>query len=250
MKQLMISIAMFMMLASCKKDKQSSEPTSGVLKAITYPASPGFFKFDYDNSGRLIKVSGDWGNAIYEYSNGGLIYKEFYHNQATPSYIITAILNADATIKSANYSDISPNNTINGTLAFNYDANGYLVKKTDESVADGKQEWIYTWTNGNVSKIEEFKNGSPTNTFYEDYYADKLNTTNINSWFMRTYYNKGLIGKINKNLSKQELSKNSINVINSYYSFTYDLDANGNILKTTSKNMVTNVDYVSNFQYQ
>jgi hypothetical protein len=252
MKQIIVVLAAFMVLVSCKKENGSVKPftTPLKLKAITYEGSPGYFKFEYDNTGRVTKVLGDWGNATYEYSNAGFVYKEFYYNQPTPRYTLTAVLNADGTIKSGTYTEVSGNNTVNGTLAYTYDGNGQLVKRVDESVADGKFEWVYTWTNGNVTKIEEYKNGSLTNTSYDDYYVDKLNVSTLDSWFMRTYYNTGLTGKTSKNLIKEELSKNQVNVINHYFDFSYDLEAGGNVLKLMSKDMITNTTYVTNFQYE
>jgi hypothetical protein len=253
MKQIFVALAVMAIFASCKKDSTASGSYAAVPKkitSITYEGSASFFKMEYDAQDRVSKVLFEGGFATYQYNAGSVQYTEIHSNQAAPYYTSNMLLNADGTFNSGTYTEQSGNNAINGTLKFEYDANGFLTKRTDESAVNGKQEWKYTWTNGNLIKTESFKNGAATTTDYYDYYTDKPNFTQLNSWFWRTYYNKSLTGKITKNVVRSYLSKSPTNVINLFYQLTYDLDNDGNVLKTVAQNMIANSTSSSVYLYQ
>jgi YD repeat-containing protein len=215
-------LAVALIAASCSKSKD--EPKDEILTCQLSEKASGNLKtnYAYNSDGKLASVKeGDY-QETYTYTANSLTWKfiEPSGSTATTTY----------TLDAQGLAITSTEGAINNT--FTYDANGYLTEVRSDA------SWIgtikYTWANGNLTKIEQTKNGSTTTTSFE-YNTESRPTgfgldylsANENIWHDgdRQILSNGNFGKQPKNLVSKA----------SNITYTYTKDGSGNITKMVTK---------------
>lgn len=215
--------AVMLIVASCSKSKD--EPKDEAVSCqLTESSSPnGKTNYTYNGDGKLIASKIDAYKETYEYTSTSIIWK-FIEPSGT-IYTTTYLLDAQGRVKS------SSENRANST--FTYNSEGYLMEVN--TVGSGAGKVTYTWTNGNLTKVERTTT-SGTNTVNIEYGTESRPISfngDISSYLETAYWHDGdtqiltssAFGKQSKNLI--------VKVSNATY--TYAKDNNGNITKMVEK---------------
>jgi len=197
--------------------------------------------YEYDNSGRLIKVLRN----NYENKNGFLTQKLDVKNKPTiykylKDSIVVSVNNTWRKIilnkKGLFVKDISPNSfsktkKLTTRLKKSFNSNDYLIKTElfDDYVTYSYSTiYEYEYSNGNIIKETRTSrnigsDGEISGNSYDieyEYFEDKLNSIgNAN-------FGKGYLGNSSKNLIKIEKSSNGY-----IANYKYEFDKNGNVTK-------------------
>jgi len=219
---LMLS-AVMLVVASCSKSKD--EPKDEAVSCqLTESSSPnGKTTYTYNGDGKLTASKIDAYQETYEYTSTSIIWK-FIEPSGT-IYTTTYLLDAQGRVKSS--SDNSSNST------FTYNSERYLTEVNTVGSSAGKV--TYTWTNGNLTKVERITTYG-TNTINIEYGTESRPTGfngDISSHLETAYWHDGdtqiltssAFGKQPKNLVAK--------VSNTTY--TYTKDNNANITKMVEK---------------
>lgn len=185
------------------------------------------WKFDYDNQGRVTKMTHEDEYTLFSYSSNYIDITEHYSGND---------LNYKATLNSKGYiASITETDRETGaknTTNYEYNSNGYLIKET----WTGETGYLQcTWNNGDL--INEHRTGTdPMDYNYE--YTSHIAKQNIDLFaFMYGYCHvddpdflgvSGLLGKKSAHLIKSSTSQEDAN-----NTFDYELDGNGNPIKVT-----------------
>jgi hypothetical protein len=212
MKQIKTIIAALLIItaaSSCSKNNDIVAPPQAVtgtkLTKYEYQGTGYAKTFTYATSGRLEKATDNYYINKYSYTSGSIGYESFKSDN-TKDIDLTNIVVANNKITSYDFRIFDattglPYNPEHTT--FQYDANGYLVKK-----AYGGYVYDYTITNGNTVNMKETNtsSGATRNTALE-YYTDKPNKLNVNlfeQWYLDQYlFDTELLGKNSTNLPKK-----------------------------------------------
>lgn len=224
-KLFLIMAAMFaaVSFSACSDDDENGEGSNtSIVSQIIEQHEDGvtlIWKFDYDNQGRIAKISSDDFTTLFSYAVGEVEITERYDGE---DHIYSATLNGQGYIATLN----DRGHTVN----YSYDKNGYLSKLT---WYDGELQC--TWNNGDL--INEHLTGS-----YLDYnygYTNYPAKQNIDIFaFVYGYAHVddpefigavGLVGRKNAHLIKSFASRDGGDM-----SFDYELDGNGNPTKVTN----------------
>ncbi|WP_195976209.1 DUF4595 domain-containing protein [Alistipes onderdonkii] len=238
MKKLFLIVAALFVAVSfsaCSDDDENEGGSNtSIVSQIIQQDEDGetlVWKFDYDNQGRIAKISSDDFTTLFSYTVGEVEITERYDGE---DYVYSATLNGQGYIATLN--DIDGN-----TSNYSYDKNGYLSKLTWGD--DGELQC--TWNNGDL--INEHRTGSdPMNYNYE--YTNYPAKQNIDIFaFVYGYCHVDdpeylgvgdLLGKKSTHLIKSSTSQAEAHV-----SFSYELDANGNPTKVTMSSEYETITY-------
>ncbi|WP_164972761.1 hypothetical protein [Lacibacter luteus] len=86
---------------------------------------------------------------------------------------------------------------------FSYNENGQLAKRTI-SIDNNKQEFVYTYKEGNLVKIQEYENAMLKSTIHFDHYHNQPNSIAVDlfDWKQIGFVSDGHFGMPSKNLTK------------------------------------------------
>lgn len=223
MKKLFLLMALFATTAfvACSKDDENGEGyNTSIVNRIIQQNEDGttlIWEFDYDNQGRITKISSDDFTSLFSYATGEVEITERYDGK---DYVYSATLNGQGYIATLNDIDGS-------TSYYSYDKNGYLSTLTWGD--DGNLQCI--WNNGDLI-LEHVTGSDPRDFTYE--YTNYPAKQNIDIFaFVYGYCHVddpvfigavGLVGRKNAHLIKSADSYIS-------FSYEYELDGNGNPTK-------------------
>lgn len=224
-KLFLIVAAMFtaVSFSACSDDDENGGGSNtSIVSQIIQQDEDGetlVWEFDYDNQGRITKISSDDFTTLFSYVAGKVEITERYDGE---DYVYSATLNGQGYIATLNDIDGSTSN-------YSYDKNGYLSKLIWGD--DGDLQC--TWNNGDL--IKEHRTGSdPMDYNYE--YTNYPAKQNIDIFaFVYGYCHvddpefigaAGLVGRKSAHLIKSVTVDENI-------SFGYELDGNGNPTKVT-----------------
>jgi hypothetical protein len=183
--------------------------TLGKMTRVTYH-NPGYnddeYTLTYDNSGHLINVSDpyDFANTLFSYTSNGLL-------SELRSYRLLDSLR----FRFVYGSSTVPEKCIEYKLS-------YFTHLWDSTI-----EYHYTAQNGNITRIEIFKNGVSTNTAYCEY--DTIPNFNTTLALISQYtLPLGLFDQVwlfNKNALKKYTPASDNNYLGGPYSFSYNIDS-------------------------
>ncbi|WP_293302615.1 DUF4595 domain-containing protein [Pedobacter sp. UBA4863] len=218
----LIAISVF---ASCKKSSNDNDVKNGTPKNCALSeviiGNNGNVKFTFDDKGNLTAVT--YGNenitSSYIYTTSTIT-----QNSSAGSHndMRTYLLDAQGIIKSQ------------GERSFKYNSEGYLIEESY-----GKTIIKYSWSNGNLSKIERSDEWGIYNTTNLEYSSETRpsNFVDIFALALRTdvRVEDGILAKYFGKQSKNLISK--ITESYSYYrgTYSYTKDNNGNIINMTKK---------------
>lgn len=203
MKVLITSIIAALLLLNCKKSILVAEVKSGMVftkQLVTMVEENGTgTNLLYDQNGRLLAYAA---NDVVNY------YKPGYDHFATQ---LLKESNEKITYQHAQQDDLGRiiklgkynNGLPESSIGFSYNENGQLTKRV--IIADNyKKEYLYTYSEGNLLKIQEYENAVLKSTALFDYYKNKSNSIDIDifDWKQIGFVNDKHFGKPSKNLAK------------------------------------------------
>lgn len=234
-KVLLTLLALSLIVASCKKEtpKEKEEESNVPCQMIkgsseNQGGSIVYCTYIYDEKGRITKLKySDNREVSYSYSSNQIIEERWSFNSPTSKHIYQ--LDASGKI-------VSSNKIINGTETphkYIYNADGYI---SEESTDDGSSSAVfkYSYINGNLTSVRSnylndpgkvsvttisYTNELTPSRFFAEYYTAHIPTT---------YILKAYFGKASKNLISEVRNSSS-------YSFTYQKDSEGNVIKMTER---------------
>lgn len=256
MKQHLISLLLLSVLVaqSCHKDRQDDLVPAPVQKQLTsvqyqYPGdAPTTETFKYDAQGRVVEYNDGEDVAKVVFSGNQVEVTETRtaeNNRVVFHFVGT--LDAAGRVTGGNATGNYNLNTVDQrVINLEYDADGYLKKATLTVDNVNTYEDYYTWSNGNLIKVENFSNGVKQYAFLYEYSAVILDRSPY-----RTYtFLPGLLpnGKKNKNVWTKYTRKRE-GVADFTGTSAYTKDADGYV---ATQHMVFSdgVDYTLHYQYQ
>jgi hypothetical protein len=258
MKQIKTMMAALFVIAaasSCKKTNDVTPPpaTSGFkLSKIENPANGYLQTFNYNSSGRLVKVTDNSFIVNYSYVAAPFSYEVKNTSNVIENDLANIVFLSNK-MTSFDYRFYNASGVPSGseTVTVQYDANGYQTQKAYPG-------YVYTSviSGGNTTSLTKTNttNGT-TRTYTYEYYTDKPNNLNINYF---EYLNMDHIlsdmeitGKKNTNLIKKLTYTSGANT--EVTAFTYEINANGmpgqyTATRTTGAGAVST--YTLKFSYQ
>jgi hypothetical protein len=258
MNRLITAIVVILLSAatSCKKSKDTLPPPSPsgkvLLAKIEYPASGGSMSFNYNEAGRLVKITD--GGVVSNYTVSPFGYE--WYNNGIKQFDYTNIIFAGNRVTSF----FNRKYKTDGTIAwaekhnFEYDASGYQVKKA-------YSDYVYTSEifGGNTIKQTIFNSTDGTSRVKTiEYYTDKQDKLNINffeRWSLDHFLSDiEAVGKKNLNLPKKIIETTPTKTF--VTEFTFVTDAKGLITDATITNTNTPIggtpvvsSYTAKFSY-
>lgn len=240
MKQFKFIVSsLFVLLAasSCKKENTPAPPVSSSprVSKVDVVGSTWSTSYSYTAQGRLAEVKDNSFTMKYEYASGTPV--------ITTSYTATGIKDQTNSAMVLSSGNRVLQNTIHRFNAqgqetgsnlenFEYDANGFQVKKSYPGY-----EYITEVTNGNMTKqyVRNTITGTVDRTFTYEFYTDKLDKQNLDLfqiWYNITIIDKDLMGTKNTNLVKKITLQSATRT--EVTDFTYVTNADGLITEYTT----------------
>lgn len=236
MKRIIPVLAVIILAAGCKKDKDISPNPQPVgtkklvhIEDVVNPANS--MTFTYDPQGRMKTSETSTFLSTFDYKGATVEYTGFYksENRIYSNAVLT--LNSDGSAASMDYTyHPTANTTKNYNYTYQYDATGNITK-----VETQQNPGLFTvfpeWANGNISKVTYATNNVPY-VYLKYTYGSDLDKTGLNRHF--TLYSNGLGGNFSKNLYTKSEKYNMNNVKTDEETCTYEFDADGYMIKKTS----------------
>ena len=211
---------------ACNKDDDNPS-SSKRLDFTTSTLSAGYSVYTYNTAGQII----DYDRSDYKYSltdNGSELHLVVF-NKAENRVAIDGVytLNADGNIISGVIAfALDLNHPYTSNFTYEYDNNGYMIKRTDVRSNGITFTSDLVWTNGDLTSVIWKQNGNDYVTDVLEYSgtADKLGITQ-DLFYMPM---NDFVGKVNKHLPKRGYSLMApSSTPTSDYTFTYDLNNDG-----------------------
>ncbi|QIV93864.1 RHS repeat domain-containing protein [Allofrancisella frigidaquae] len=160
---------------------------NNVISIIDGLSSSNNESFSYDGNNRLIQASGPWGQASYSYDNLNNITSLTTTNDGAHSYVYDG----------KNLLSFVTSNTKRGTQKLDYDTNGNVIKK-------GQDTYVYDAANHLIS----FKNKDHEIEFVYDPNGHVISTTEDGKKPVITYYDESgrLLYKLDPNKTTQQVT--------------------------------------------
>lgn len=244
---LALLMASLLLTTSCKKDNPDPidpfkiEPACKLLKAIS---NDGYVEeLSYDDKARLIKYSYQDGYWKYEYDNNNRVVKVLSYRGDTLQGTRVLEYNATGQWNKSTYT-LAESNHVSVTTA-EYDNNGNRIKIVSKDI-DGNVRFTRTfeYAGGNLTKetyVEENQGSTDTRITAFEYYTDKGNK-------LREFYEVALIGYLgtpSKNMVKKE--KYSSQASSSTYA--YEFNEQGFPIKWIRTKEGSPTQYTTTFEY-
>ncbi len=207
-KTMLAALSLLVAVNSCKKDADVIAPpaisANPRLVKITYAGTSYVQQFKYNAEGRLSEVVDNDFISKYSYPGSAIILEVFKANNNRFVDCTNIVFNNNK-IASFDFRMYNSTTGLPGDAdpnVFQYDANGYQVKKSYTGYV-----YDFTIANGNTVSVKQTAaSGTVDNTVLE-YYADKPNKLNINlmeNWYLDQYmFDKELLGRKSANLPKK-----------------------------------------------
>ncbi len=241
MKQLIkISFAFIILsFAACKKNSTdviapgTTVPKLKTLTVMNGATVANTLTYEYDNAGRLIKITYlDGSKSTYTYTGSTMLLEGFNANGATQNKY-TYNLNAYGAAVSY-YGNATPAVVTN--LTYNA-ANQALTEITNTNGIINREQY-YGYDNAGNRITDSLVQTTGTTIRTYEYYTDKISTlSNIN---FGDYYD----GAGNPNSLKKETAKSSGNVITTVNFSIPEMDAQGRVIKQSYTTGGTTIDYL------
>jgi antitoxin component YwqK of YwqJK toxin-antitoxin module len=252
MKKFLTLLAITAVFASCKKETVTN-PTPAVgkkIKQITYTDNTGYSEtvtIGYDAKGRVLNYTEDDRTYTLSYENDTRLVVTS-RNISDNSLIRTVecTLNNKGAITEMLYK--TPAGVHNYTYQHTYDANNQMKSYKGFSNGGNSYEMIAEIVNGNVSTIQHYSDGLPNGNsayYYEGAKPNKLPHTLNGDWS-----SKILFGKTFSHLPTEYKRWNQAGTLTVHNKSTYELDADGDVTKTTTISMLDGHISVDTYQYQ
>jgi hypothetical protein len=233
LRSYLLFIALFVILFSCKKDDDQTQTSIAKIKEIDHWINGSIVSsetYQYDSKGRIIReiekaIINDsltyTFNYMYYYS-GSTITVKYGLNSDSMELLSSYILNSKGLV-------ISVTNFNSGSNTYEYNSEGYLVKKISTSKSGETDSTLYDYQNGNIVSWTFAGSVSYTKTY--QYLTNTTNTIDLE--------NKGIsfFGKQSKNLI--------LNVITQYpdqtdtIAYTYEFDSKNRVEKQIKNSSTT-----------
>lgn len=242
MKVLITSIIAALLLLNCKKSILVAEAKPAMAfnkQLVTMVEENGrSANLLYDQSGRLLAYAK--GDLVNYYKPG---YDQFVTQLLKESNEKITYQNAQQDafgriVKLGKYNNGFPESSIE----FSYNENGQLVKRIISDI-DSVEEYVYTYSEGNLVKIQEYENAVLKSTALFDYYKNQSNSIDIDifDWKQIGFVSDEHFGKHSKNLTKSlEVSTPGGQTTIAIHYF-YKTDANGYVrsmeMKTSNETL-------------
>lgn len=218
-------------LNACHKDDSTPTPpvtkTGKLLISTTYSGVFQPVTLKYDAQGRLVQVEDDEDRDTYTFKGDSVFIKEFRKTENRYVYDFKGKMDAKGRIisgkASASYVINSP---YVATFAFEYDAQGYMVKQITDRSDQYDYVYEYTHQNGDMVKSRVYLNGALQYGADYEYYTDMANKTGLEGNKFYGYQN-GLTGTPSQHLMKKATGINDKGESGWTAGYTYQLDADG-----------------------
>lgn len=203
-------------LASCKKDAQEPIPEYNSCKIAEERKQDDklITTIKYNSDNKPVKITSYeldtiYGTTIITYNGDSIIFHysdPYFGTVITKAKIVNERIEKEASIHYS-YDD----NLLGiDTITFEYDADGYLIKKIHTeyhiipiTTSSNINTFEYTISNGNViSRTQTSSNTGTTSLVYFEYYSDQENKLGTSADGLSPY-GLDLYGKLNKNLLKR-----------------------------------------------
>ena len=203
---------------SCKKEShQPPPPQAPKIKTVT--AGKDIRNYFYDDKGRVTKIMLVlYGRNEYAYTDTGVVIS-YYDTTGKSTGKIVYKLNGRGEMIS-NTSSFSPSSQ----NSYQYTSAGQLLSATSILPLSGggsnRWDYHYYYTGSNLdSIISTFNNAGGSNTYYDEYYTDKINTIGNDN------YGQSFLGMSSKNpvkLARDIGSSGPGNYPQTSYTYEYD----------------------------
>lgn len=249
MKKLGLTL-MAVLLAAVAVNAQTTK------KLLSLKASNGIgVTFEYNAEGKVVKtteetdpeVKSDKSTSTYEYS-ADKITQTYSTDSGTPDVRIATIENGRIVSESVKF---KVQGTLeDATLTYTYNANNELVKSV-KKVGTEVYEWVYTWTDGDITKIEIYYNSKPNEIITLTYDTSVTNPyiLAMNMMWLADFDIEGITpygqvfghyyGNLTKHALKSRTAENAPGSVKQEVSdnfvLTYNKDANGEVKSMTTK---------------
>ena len=250
MKHFMIAVTVALVLVSCKKDKQTTQPqTKAFNKKLTEMklSNGGYMNFSYNSAGLITNASGKFTTTVYQQQQS-FESKHTYLGSGNVYDIKNAVRNASGKII---YAERFQNGILYSKVELNYTPDGYLTKITwNKEGAVSKTELTFFYENGNLVKITNHSNGQLTNTYLYEYDLTTLNPFQLD-WYefiQIGHVTDDQFGKLSKNLIKKSISLDKNGNSFSEVQFNFILDAEGYPVSLDEKGNNYTIKYTFKFE--
>lgn len=249
MKQqiLTLSAAMLLIVASCSKSKEVTQDEIQVFKRCQQKevkfADGTVFQYEYDDKGRVVTWKQIWKSSpletiTYLYSNDQIVETEVVGQQST---VTRHMYDGSGRIGTSKIDGT------NHTVAYTYDASGYLTRR---SVNNAQELTQFLYTDGNLTTVR-YDYGTYTISYggQEYNYSGGFFRYNTNDAFpeqietpLYEYY-----GRRSNHLPTKSVV--TINGIETTETYTYEKDKNGNVTKFVNSVKSGTANYINTMQY-
>jgi hypothetical protein len=234
---------------ACNKDENPS--SSKRLDFTTSTLSAGYSVYTYNTARQIIGYETDNYNSTIT-DNGNELHLLVF-NKTENRTVVDGVyaLNAEGNVISGviAFTD-NINDPYTSNIAYEYNNNGFMVKRTDVRSNGNTYTSDLIWTNGDLTSIIWTKNGSPYVTDFFEYNtgtADKLGITQ-DLFYMPM---NDFVGKVNKHLPKRSYTLVAPSTTPATdYTYTFDLNSDGYPSTLTLDNTVNSYHEVISYHYQ
>jgi hypothetical protein len=257
MKQFKLIVSsLFVLLAagSCKKQNTALPVVDKApkLAKIEYAGSTSVVTYSYNAQGRLSEVKDNSFTTKYDYTSATPVITSYYTSSGVKRKTISEMVlsNNRATQYNTHYFNSQGEETNNTPVNYEYDANGFQIKKSYPGY-----EYITEVISGNMTKqtIRDTNTGA-VRTFTFDFYTNKPNKFNLNLlelWYDNYLADNSLFGTNNSSLIKRITYQSGIHT--EVIDFSYVTNADGYVTEfttATSKNGSTPVTSTAKLTYK
>lgn len=230
MKLLILSLAAALLLLNCKKSRITPEAdvrTAVVKQPATVVDENGeSFHFLYDEQERLLVQTAAGTVHYYKPGSDHFLTRLLKESNEKVSYKNTQRDAYNRIVKLEKFKQDIPESTIE----FTYNVSGYLSKRKVNN-EDLVQEFIYSYDEGNLVKIEEYVNAALTSIILFEYYNNRFNAVAIDLFDFKQigFVTDAQFGDQSKNLVKSLKTISADGQTGFSLQYFYRTDANGYI---------------------
>lgn len=234
----------------CSKDKTVDPPVNknlvkDVYKFANYPEETHIYS--YDALGRLIEDKADEYTDKFSYITATSL-KVTETKNADNSLIRTydCELNANGYITKLIYKD--PADVVTYTYEYKYNAEGYMTSYKGYTPGGNEYERVITFDKGNPISEKQYSNGVQTRR--AEWVVDHSRSNNAVTSIGGLWPSKTLFGKLQKNPLLEYKQYDMANTLVWHVQYTYKWDAQGYPVKSTTTNVLSGEQGVTDYTYQ
>lgn len=235
---------------ACNKD----DDNNGVSRKLDFTTStkaPGYQTYTYNTAGQLIEYERSESKFSIVDNGSELHFTMYNKDESRVAIDGVYTLNPDGNIISGVVANaFSLNNPYTSNFTFEYDNNGYMIKRTEVRSNGNTVTSDLVWTNGDLTSIVWKQNGNPLVTDVLEYDNGTPDKNGISDYLFDMPMND-FVGKVSKHLQKGSYSLVSPSTTPLYvYTYQYDLNSDGypSVLKLDTSD--SNYHEVITYHYQ